>query len=381
MSLIIAKIVNTSGRLWSSGRAAIVRFAAVGLLLSQIAAVSAFETDQYNLPPVPLADIGPEVAEYTEENIRIAITKINNEILAKERCLNESVDKPKNCGSAASVRARLAYLRSELAVARGIYDRLGYGIIAFARAGTWMDRHRFRAQPARYKTSYGGSIFVYLPSDYFTISPTVNMYGVNLGTDKIAHFFQQGYTYYRISGRAIAKGSSTEEAEKQAVEWGKMTERTYYGTLVGGVFSNADLFANYVGMRFYQGLTRPVTINGRARSATLKLKDGIWVFNEREAPVDALIRPFISEHMNEALNPSVFIPGLRSSIRSIVRKRSCPQWKAAHPGRTKEDYETLTDSLTLWNGEDYGFKPSEKFVTIANTCFADDAQKLKDSIR
>ncbi|CAN5876298.1 hypothetical protein BH24ACI1_BH24ACI1_14180 [soil metagenome] len=35
----------------------------------------AFETDQYNLPAPPLADIGDEVSEYTEENLKKAIDK------------------------------------------------------------------------------------------------------------------------------------------------------------------------------------------------------------------------------------------------------------------------------------------------------------------
>ena len=36
----------------------------------------AFETDQYNLPPVPLADIGDEVSEYVEDKLRLAVAKV-----------------------------------------------------------------------------------------------------------------------------------------------------------------------------------------------------------------------------------------------------------------------------------------------------------------
>jgi hypothetical protein len=234
-----------------------------------------------------------------------------------------------------------------------------------------MNSHKFRSQPARYKTTYRQSIFISIPTDYFTISPTVNMYGKSFGTDKIAHFFQQGYTYYRIFGRAVAKGLSTDESVKKAVGWGQMTERTYYGTLVGGVFSNADLCANYAGLKFYEGLTKPVTISGLTRPATLILKNGIWVFNEAANIGQTLLRPFISDHLNEALNPSVFVPGLRSSIRGIVRKQSCPQWRVLYPDRTKDDFERTTDSLSLWNDKDYGFKKSGKSITIANTCFGD----------
>jgi hypothetical protein len=338
------------------------------IFLINLPVASAFETDQYNLPTTPLADIGDEVSEYTEENIRKAIDKINTEIAKLERC----VEKSSGCGSPESSRKRLAYLRSEEAIADEVYGRLGYGIIAFSKAGNWMNSHKFRAQPARFKTSYRQSIFVYLPTDYFTISPTVNMYGSSFGTDKIAHFFQQGYTYYKIFARSAAAGSSPEQAAKKAVAWGKITERTYYGTMVGGVFSNADLYSNYVGMKFYQGLTKPVKIGDLARPATVTLRNGIWESNAESRAM--LLKPFFTDHLNEALNPSLFIPGLRSSIRGIVRKQSCPQWRTLYPDRTKDSYETVTHSLSLWNGEDYGFKKSTKFVTIANTCFGNTFQ-------
>ena len=379
INVIISKFVGNPGLLGIWGRSWMLRFAVAGLLMTQCVPVPAFETDQYNLPPIPLADIGAEVAEYTEDNIRVAIARINDEIMAGQRCLENPSGKRRGCGKDSSVRDRLEHLRSESAVVRGVYDRLGYGIIAFARAGTWMDKHDFRAQPARYKTSYGRSIFVYLPTDYFTISPTVNMYGVSLGTDKIAHFFQQGYTYYMIAKKATAKGAARDLAVRKAVNWGRMTELTYYGTLVGGVFSNADLFANYAGMKFYEGLTRSITIGGQTRQPTLVLKDGIWVFNETQRIEESPLKPFVSDHMNEALNPSLFVPFLRSSVRSIVRKQSCPQWRAAYPERKKEYYDAATRSLSSWYGEGYGFRQSDKFVTIGNTCFSGEPP-TKDSV-
>lgn len=338
-------------------------FSLTVLILAQPAQLMGFETDQYNLPPTPLADIGGEVYEYTLENITKAIEKVNREIREKENCLEH----PK-CNDSATKR-KLIYLRSEAAVSREVYNRLGYGIIAFAKAGDWINSHKFRAQPARYKTAYRASIFVWIPTDYFTISPTVNIYGTHFGTDKIAHFFQQGYQYYRTARKGIANGRSAEDAEAKAVAWGRWTENTYYGTLVGGVFSNADLFANFVGMRFYEGLTKSVTVGDLVRPPTLVLVDGLWKLNAAGTSEEVFLRPFISDHLNEALNPSLFIPGLRSSIRGIVKKKSCPQWRAAFPSKSAGEFRSLTESLATWNGEYYGHKPSQKFVTIAGTCY------------
>ncbi len=342
----------------------------VVLIISPFSA-SAFETDQYNLPPQPLADIGDEVSQYAEENITKAVNKLNAEITERQVCLEKNVADAKKtkCDSPEKVRTKLAYLRSEAAVAREVYKRLGDGIIPFTKSGSWMESHDFKAQPARYKTGFGKSIFRIFLINYLTISKTVNIYGAQFGTDKIAHFFQQGFGYYIRYNKALAAGLKPDEAENEAVRWGQLTERTFYGTLASGVYSNADLCANYVGMKFYQNLTRDVKIEDSIKPAILRLENGIWKFNEQAELHENLLKPFISDHLNEALNPSIFIVGLRSFVRRTVRKQSCKQWFAAYPNLSQIELTEKTEALRLWNGKDYGFKDSKNFVTIANTCF------------
>lgn len=337
--------------------------------------VAAFETDQYNLPPQPLADIGDEVSEYAEQNLRKAIDKINAEITARQFCLENTAVKLKKvkCDSPDRERAKLEFLRSNDAVAREVYNLLGSGFIPFTKSGTWMDSHQFKAQPARYKTSYSKSIFLVTPTDYLTISPTVNIYESQFGTDKIAHFFQQGYSYYKIYKRATAKGFAPAEAAQKAIRWGQMTEQTFYGTLISGVYSNADLCANYAGMKFYQNLTQPIKIGDVVKPAILLLKEGIWTFDKNADLRKVLIKPFLSNHFNEALNPSIFTRsfGLRSYVRRTVRKRSCKQWFNQYPNLSQADLNETSQALKLWYDEDYGFTDSKHFITISNTCFGD----------
>ena len=57
--------------------------------------VVAFEADQYNLPPQPLADIGDEVSDYVAENLKKAAGKINAEILLRQSCLENNSAKLK----------------------------------------------------------------------------------------------------------------------------------------------------------------------------------------------------------------------------------------------------------------------------------------------
>jgi hypothetical protein len=149
----------------------------------------AFETDQYNLPPQPLADIGVEVSEYTESVVRKSVEKVNAEIKIRQNCLEKFV---KSCEKPDKNRQKLAYLRSDTAVANEIYRLLGSGIPPFTSSGSWMESHTFSKPNARYKISYFKSIFLTLPISYIGLASTVNMYEAQFGTDKIAHFFQDG---------------------------------------------------------------------------------------------------------------------------------------------------------------------------------------------
>ena len=146
-------------------------------------------------------------------------------------------------------------------------------------------------------------------------------------------------------------------------------------TLVAGVYSNGDLAANFVGMKFYQGLTREVRIGDTTRPAILLLRDGFWTFNQSVSLRELLLKPFISDHLNEALNPSIFTRylGVRAYVRRTVRRRSCEKWFDQYPDLSRASLEEASRALRFWHGEDYGFTGSEHFVTIANTCFEDNS--------
>ncbi|HMJ25832.1 MAG TPA: hypothetical protein VK475_08390 [Pyrinomonadaceae bacterium] len=350
-------------------RSTIIVVILTALLLPQMA--FGFETNQYDLPRQPLADIGPEVTAHVERKLRLAVDKINEEILARQNCLSAGSDyrSKGDCREPGAEQKRLDYLRSEDGIAQAVFDQLGAGVVPFTSMGTWMDSHHFTAQPARYRTSYLKSIFILNPGIALTISPTVKLYGSEFGTDKVAHVFQQGYTYYKAFRRALAEGSTPAEATAKAVRWGQKSERTFYGTLVAGVYSNGDLAANYAGLKFYQGLTKPIVTGGKTRSAVLELYEGTWRFTNHSE--ELLLKPFISDHLNEALNPSIFskLLGWRWFIRRSVRKRSCDQWRQRYPELSRSALEEMSQGLRLWHGEDYGFTDSEDFVTIANTCF------------
>ena len=340
------------------------------LLLANVAAVYAMETDQYNLPPTPLFDIGEEVSDHIAENVFFAVAKINAEIDMHQACLNGPKQKGSECRTPEAERGKLEYLRSNDAVAYEVFKLLGDGSLVLTVTGKWLIKHRFSHEPARYKTSYAESIYLVEPIDYLTMSPTVRIFGTEFGTDKIEHMLQQGYNYYKIYNGEITVGGTPEAAAKKAVKWGQITEWTYFGMLVAGVYSNADLVANYTGMKFYQGMTQPVQIGSVKRPAILSLNDGSWMVNRPQNLSDDLIKPFISDHLNEALNPSIYAFNIYPFVRRTVKKQSCPQWRKMYPDLTKVGLETRSTALTLWNGEDYGHLKKNMMVPLAETCFA-----------
>jgi hypothetical protein len=233
--------------------------------------------------------------------------------------------------------------------------------------GDWIHKHKFRGQPDRYKTSYGHSIFILNPADYLTISPTVRLYGVELGIDKLEHLFQQGYQYYEIERKELAKDVTPDQAVRKAVDWGKKTERTYYGLLSSGVYSNADLYANYAGLRFYHGLTKAVRIADTTREPLAVLENGLWRRNQRSNR-DDLLKPFISNHMNEAYNPSAFRFTLVRSVRRAVKRYACEDWQRVHPDLDASDLTAASKALKTWHGEDYGWTKRSHTVRIGDEC-------------
>ena len=355
-------------------RACLLLLLSAFLSLNPGAALS-FETDQYNLSPVPLADIGEEVSEKTAERLLLAAARLNAKIESHQACLTGGGSGKNRCEKKETEIQKLAFLRSDEGLAREVYDVLGAGGVFETDLGKWIRTHNFAHTPSRFKTGYGHSIYVLLPTNYLTISPTVRLYGAEFGTDKIDHFFQQGYQYSSIARKQIKRGLTMEQAEKKAVQWGQKTEQTYFGSWVSGVYSNADLFANYAGMRFYQGLTEKITIDKRTFGPLFYLRDGYWnIAASGPNWKKNLLKPFITDHMNEALNPSGYSFLLFSSVKKMAVKYGCRDWLKEHPELRSADYKSKTKSLEKWNGEDYGFVRKKRVILLGELCFSEPSK-------
>lgn len=315
----------------------------------------ASETDQFTLPTTPLDDLGGEIGARTLEILLDEIAAINRKI-----------DDGTLQGATVPVDPDI-----ERHLVERIYLRLGFGLPE-ATMERWIRYDEFPGRSIRFRPAVFTSIYAGVVSPFpfaLTVfdSPTIRLYGVDLGTDKIGHFFQQGAAYFDRHADARAAGVSDDVAIDLAVQYGVLTEATFFGVGLTGVYSNADLAANYAGFKFYRNLFRSMAIDGM-QFAPIVLRDGDhWILNTGRAGPD-LLKPYVSEHLNEAYNPSkyVFAVGL---IRRHVRDR-CQSWFAQVPGFNAESYRADLLRARTWFGEAYGWDLPEENAATLRECFA-----------
>jgi hypothetical protein len=153
------------------------------------------------------------------------------------------------------------------------------------------DAEEDREYPRRflYRAGYPWDTLLWVPP-----SPTIQLDGVRLGTDKLSHFFSVGWRYYHHYRKEMHSLGDSALAERHVIRFGILTERTLLGKAASGIFSVADLEANFDGLRFYRSLCgdeRPL----------LAVRDGTWV---QARPFD--IREYVTPEWDESYNPCIY---------------------------------------------------------------------------
>jgi hypothetical protein len=150
-------------------------------------------------------------------------------------------------------------------------------------------------------------------------SSTVRLGSVLVGVDKIDHFWVQGHLYWEKAGRA-------QDAEK-AIRYGTRTEWLRWGMMTTGVFSFADLAANYDGYTFYRELLRPGSQFQRAEDGCVVQVRG---FDWSE---------YVDWEYDEVANPPVYRPNIQARVDRYLegsRREVCQDWLALPPPRAME---------------------------------------------
>ena len=202
-----------------------------------------------------------------------------------------------------------------------------------------------RLQPSRWDSIYRGHpLWATRVAALFGVGPTIKVNGQLIGSDKLGHFLSQGRKFYKRYLRYLD--------EAKAAEHSAYTERALFGQMTTGVYSNADLVANYEGFLFYRSLFEDDVIPGKI--AILAWREEGWVIQ----------RPFtfadhVNEYWDEALNINHFDNLLYPHMKERIEV-FCPDYHQApelyaieNEGRLQERYQHIqlrdTSELRLSN--------------------------------
>ncbi len=153
------------------------------------------------------------------------------------------------------------------------------------------------------------------------LDPAVRVGDVLFGTDKLGHFFTNGLRYLDRFDDAVAAGSTVADAELAAVRLGIAQERGWLGMGVCGVFSYADLAANWRGLLFFRGLCASSSRPPSPSSPRLLQHDGRWVMSPA-FDIAAVVDPC----WDEAFATSAFSPAEDEPVRRAIVEL-CPRWR------------------------------------------------------
>lgn len=340
------------------------------------------EVDQYSLPEdgKPFADLGDYLNRYfvnaIEEGVRRTNLRIDLSLgndgsrfaQSNPAYLKEALHTPDGLASKSS----LAYLQSSEAVAH-------YVRRSIPDAVTLIEGMERVLHSKSFQEKYPDKVVAFHPSDFdcvfakvhFPLDPralfriwrasSIRAYGSQLGTDKIGHFVDMGYHYYGEYRRLRGKGYGQRRAMYEAyrsVNNGLLSEKSVLGYATAGAYSNGDMAANYVGCLFYRNLTEPVRLKGVIRPAAVVRDGAYWKLNDQVKGDPAFFSWFISDHYDEALNPSHYEKGMQKAMRRAIEARLGPlldfyvdaEGKRRPPGWFR--YRVL-DLATYYN-QDYG---------------------------
>ena len=197
-------------------------------------------------------------------------------------------------------------------------------------------------QTSRYRSIYRGHpIWATRVAALFGTGPTIKVNGVLIGSDKLGHFLSQGRKFwlrYRRSGDEV-----------KAAEQSAYTERALFGQMTTGVYSNADLVANYEGYRFYRSLFEDDIVPGKP--AILAWRNDSWVVQRPFTWAD-----FVNEYWDEALNVNHFdgllYPHMKTRLETFCPDYGKAPWLYGIAPENEEELKRRYAHLQLRDGSE-----------------------------
>jgi hypothetical protein len=167
-------------------------------------------------------------------------------------------------------------------------------------------------------------------------SPTLQVGEIRIGSDKLAHFFSEGWWFYRW-WKKHRDEYAPDKLQRKMLRYGLKVEWWVQGMLVTGVVSPADMEANYQGFRFYRQMCH-------GDEPFLHQREGRWYFS-----VKFDFRNYVSPEWDESWNANIYGKLRWKRIRAAMTAY-CPMlhspWVAQQRARYSElDTQTPIEEL------------------------------------
>jgi len=273
---------------------------------------AADETDQFMSWNVQLRDSAEAVNDHLNEQIRMSID-----------LSNRSIESPCDCQTLAF--DTIDYIFN---------GRLTARFMDYVVSDDDIDVYPPRSMSnARYQklSIYRGITFPYI----LPMARTMRIGDVYFGEDKWGHFFGIGKRYYKRYLWNRKNGFSEQEAVDMAISWGVLSENTVVGMVVDGIFSHADLEANYQGFELARHMCEgdaPYLREGKDR----------W---ELAREID--LRDYVTPYWDESYNVSHYWGRRRMLVLPILTKEYAEEAHSAEVLARFRAYEKYSPSRSV----------------------------------
>lgn len=259
--------------------------------------VAAAEVDQFTQPqgaPVLLQDSAGILDSEVNRRLQLAVQRANNRIMSAPHKSGPKWQTP-GC--------------DEDRLYQKIVDQLARTLIgqveSFAEESDLITRRTVELQQSIYQDfAWQAS-----PTLVFSerIASVIKLNNVEIGTDKLGHFFTEGFSYFVVTDQL-------HRSLESGLLFGEWSEAVYYGAQTTGIYSYADLTANFQGVRFWNRLLsiHPDPLTGRTLSPYV-----VCVQNQWQVAEDFHWADYVDPGWNESINCPLFRSvDLLTSVRS-----------------------------------------------------------------
>ncbi len=275
----------------------------------------AYEVDQFTR-----RDRRPQDStEILDAEINLRVTQALNE--ANSGLMGSSIGKHRCDGTPDEQKESRLKLFSQLRDKLTNQNPIGL-LETFAESNKNIQKRKINIEDSIYRTAQEHSQIL----KKFGIASVIQVNQVQIGSDKLGHFFNEGYSLYLQNYKRQDSSART----KSILFSSQSSESSFFGLETTKVKSYADLAANYDGSQFWNKLCgwpeKNISVSEKkyfesfkcAPNAYLKCENGNWAINPKQK---ISLKDFVTAAWDESINCSSFHEDIRESVFSEMTQR------------------------------------------------------------